>query len=116
MRVVLALALAGCAGNIRPAPAPDACLHEVGVGHRHRAHWFLRDKPISHEELDQLLASDPVAALDLQQAWQRDKLSSASFRVGMGTELVGGVAGVLIAQNDSTDDRLPTFISAGVVL
>jgi hypothetical protein len=76
----------------------------------------LRDHPITHEELEAELARDPVAALDLQQAWQRWRTSSLAFRAGMGLELVGGVAGVLIAQNDDTSDRLPTYISAGLIV
>jgi len=119
MRVVLAATLAasaGCAGTVRPPPPDNACIHEAAYGRRHRAHWFLRDQPITHEELEAELARDPVAALDLQQAWQGWRRSSLAFRAGMGIELLGGVAGVLIAQNDSTDDRLPTYISIGAIL
>jgi len=117
MRVVLAVTVAaGCAGTVRPPPPDNACLHEAAYGRRHHAVWFLRDHPMTHEELEAELARDPVAALDLQQAWQRWRTSSLAFRAGMGIELMGGVAGVLIAQNDDTSDRLPTYISAGLVV
>jgi hypothetical protein len=118
MRVVLAatLATAGCAGAVRPPPPANACIHEAAYGRRHRAQWFLRDHPMTHEELEAELVRDPVAALDLQEAWHDWRRSSTAFRTGMGIQLLGGITGVLIAQNDDSDNHVVTFVSIGVIL
>jgi len=116
MRVVLAVTLAaGCATPVRYLPPDNACIHALPNGPRHRLRWYLRDHPMTPEELTAELAREPANALDLQQAAERERTSSRLVYANVGLAIVGILAWGLLTQYDDTSYRLPTFLSAGAL-